>query len=79
MALQDIAQFLSAQGCEVSVEQETASTSGLSDYPALNVEAIGAYAVKIDWSDGHKTGIYSFDYLRKICQCDACKDPVSVS
>src|ERR1700682_5677709 len=26
----------------------------------LDVEAIGAYAVKIDWSDGHNTGIYSF-------------------
>jgi DUF971 family protein len=39
----------------------------------LNVEPIGAYAMKIDWSDGHNTGIYSFDYLRRICPCDACR------
>jgi DUF971 family protein len=38
----------------------------------LNVEPIGAYAVKIEWSDGHSTGIYSFDYLRRICGCEAC-------
>ena len=39
----------------------------------LNVESVGAYAVKIDWSDGHNTGIYSFDYLRKVCPCEDCK------
>jgi DUF971 family protein len=39
----------------------------------LNVEPIGAYAMKIDWSDGHNTGIYSFDYLRNICPCPACR------
>jgi DUF971 family protein len=38
----------------------------------LNVEAVGHYAIKIDWSDGHNTGIYSFDHLRKICACAEC-------
>ena len=38
----------------------------------LNVEAVGHYAIKIDWSDGHNTGIYSFDHLRKICACQQC-------
>jgi DUF971 family protein len=40
----------------------------------LNVEAVGHYAIKIDWSDGHNTGIYSFDHLRKICSCPECKE-----
>ena len=39
----------------------------------LNVEAVGHYAIQIDWSDGHNTGIYSFDHLRKICPCAECK------
>jgi DUF971 family protein len=39
----------------------------------LNVEAVGHYAIKIDWSDGHNTGIYSYDHLRKICSCAECK------
>lgn len=39
----------------------------------LNVEEVGAYAIRIDWSDGHGSGIYSFDHLRSICQCDECR------
>lgn len=43
--------------------------------PALRivrVEAVGAYAIQIQWSDGHASGIYSFDHLRKICRCAEC-------
>lgn len=28
--------------------------------------SVGRYAMAVHWSDGHKTGIYSYDYLRKI-------------
>ena len=38
-----------------------------------NVEPVGNYAVKIYWNDGHSTGIYSYDHLRKICPCPDCK------
>lgn len=38
----------------------------------LNVEPVGGYAIRVDWSDGHGSGIYSFDYLRSICSCEAC-------
>ena len=27
-------------------------------------EVVGNYAVKLLWTDGHKTGIYPWDYLR---------------
>ena len=30
------------------------------------VEPVGNYAVKIVFSDGHDTGIYSWDYLREL-------------
>jgi DUF971 family protein len=36
------------------------------------VEPVGNYAIRIQWSDGHGSGIYSFEHLRKICPCDAC-------
>ena len=39
----------------------------------LSVEPVGSYAIRINWSDGHSTGIYSFDHFRKICPCAECK------
>jgi DUF971 family protein len=37
------------------------------------VEEVGHYAVRIQWNDGHNTGIYSFQHLRDICPCAQCK------
>ncbi len=31
------------------------------------VTSVGNYAVQIVWSDGHATGIYPFDRLRRLC------------
>ena len=39
-------------------------------------EAVGRYGMKLDWSDGHSTGIYSFDYLRGLCTCAACQEKI---
>jgi DUF971 family protein len=39
----------------------------------LDVEPVGHYAIRINWSDGHNSGIYSYDRLREICPCDDCK------
>jgi DUF971 family protein len=29
-------------------------------------DVVGGYALQFTWADGHSTGIYSFDYLRKL-------------
>ncbi|SPE42360.1 conserved hypothetical protein [Candidatus Sulfopaludibacter sp. SbA3] len=42
----------------------------------LGVDPVGNYAIRINWSDGHSTGIYSYDHLRRICPCDMCKGGV---
>ncbi|HKS80086.1 MAG TPA: DUF971 domain-containing protein [Candidatus Acidoferrales bacterium] len=39
---------------------------------AKSAKAVGNYAIHIEFSDGHSTGIYSFDHLREICPCEAC-------
>src|ERR1700760_1660584 len=33
---------------------------------AVGAELVGNYALRIDWSDDHGSGIYSFQYLRQI-------------
>ena len=38
----------------------------------LEVTPVGKYAIRFKWNDGHESGIYSWEYLRRVCQCDAC-------
>ncbi|MCU1322323.1 MAG: hypothetical protein JWM43_1972 [Acidobacteriaceae bacterium] len=38
----------------------------------VEVTPVGKYAVKFKWNDGHEAGIYSWEYLRRVCHCDAC-------
>jgi DUF971 family protein len=33
---------------------------------------VGNYAIQISFSDGHSTGIFSYDYLRTLCPCEEC-------
>lgn len=40
---------------------------------AEKAELVGRYAVQIFWSDGHSTGIYTFNYLRELCPCAQCE------
>lgn len=41
-------------------------------YP-LEIEYVGRYALQFRWSDGHSTGIYPFEMLRKLCTCEICE------
>jgi DUF971 family protein len=47
----------------------------LYEAPPRPVEAtpVGKYAIRFKWNDGHESGIYSWDYLRRVCQCELCK------
>jgi prepilin-type processing-associated H-X9-DG protein len=40
---------------------------------AKSASAVGNYAIQIEFTDGHATGIYSFDHLRQVCPCEACE------
>jgi len=44
--------------------------------PDVALEAartVGNYALHFTFSDGHTTGIFSFDYLRRVCPCEVCR------
>ena len=49
------------------VGQETLQT-GKRDVLINNIEQVGHYAIKPVFSDGHDSGIYSWEYLYEMCQ-----------
>jgi DUF971 family protein len=54
---------------EMSGKKVLKDDSVPEDVRPLEVRPVGHYAVTIRWSDGHDTGIYSFERLRRICPC----------
>jgi DUF971 family protein len=36
------------------------------------LELVGAYGLRVRWSDGHGTGIYTFEQLLRLCSCERC-------
>ena len=42
-----------------------------ADISIRNTDLVGRYALTFVWSDGHQTGIFSFDYLRQLAGLDA--------
>jgi DUF971 family protein len=37
-------------------------------YKIQNIQQVGGYAIQISWKDGHNTGIYSWEYLKKLAK-----------
>ena len=65
-------------GCAECVEEWTNRklldpVSVPADIRAEDHLMVGRYAVQFLWSDTHYTGIYPFEALRALCQCDECK------
>jgi ATP-binding protein involved in chromosome partitioning len=44
-----------------------------SDVRPVSVALVGGYGLRVQWSDGHATGIYTFERLRRSCPCDGCR------
>ena len=37
-----------------------------TSFQLRSIANVGTYAVQFYWGDGHSTGLYSFDYLRRV-------------
>ena len=35
-------------------------------FELVKITSVGGYAIQPVWADGHNTGIYSFEYLRRV-------------
>ena len=62
-------------GCvdEMSGQLRLIASSVPPDVHPEAIQPIGRYAISIQWSDGHNTGIYAYELLRKICPCGECR------
>lgn len=41
-------------------------------YKLVGAEPVGSYAIGMSWADGHRTGIYTYEHLRSLCECSEC-------
>lgn len=57
---------------EVSGKQILNAATVGKDVHAVNMSPVGRYAVHFQWSDGHSSGIYTFEKLRSLCPCGEC-------
>ena len=72
--------------CAVCRENQPRTPDGGVELPSfaqkpieiLETKQVGRYAIQFNFSDGHDTGIYSYDHLRKICACQECLDVLNV-
>ena len=41
-------------------------------YKLVGANQVGSYALGLSWADGHQTGIYTWESLRAMCECEIC-------
>jgi ATP-binding protein involved in chromosome partitioning len=51
---------------EVTGEKRLDPSTVPADVRAMELRTVGRYALQFNWSDGHNTGIYKYDYLREL-------------
>jgi len=39
-------------------------------FKLVRISTVGGYALQPLWGDGHGTGLYSFDYLKRVAEAD---------
>lgn len=54
-------------------DPEIFDVPSLMEWRDVELEAVGSYALRIKWDDGHDTGIYTWQRLRAMCPCEACR------
>jgi ATP-binding protein involved in chromosome partitioning len=74
----DVRALRLACGCAQCVDEWTGEerldeSAVPADVAPRRIQPVGRYAIQIDWSDGHTTGIYPFRRLRELCSCDQCR------
>jgi ATP-binding protein involved in chromosome partitioning len=67
----DVRELRLACGCAQCVDEWSGEgrldpASVPSDVHPIRIEPVGRYAIQVEWSDGHSSGIYPFRRLREL-------------
>ena len=65
-------------GCQGHMVRELRFHAPRRPVEPLAIEPVGNYAISILWSDAHSTGIYRFDFLRRLEPLLASGGPILV-
>ncbi len=49
-----------------------ADTTTPGRYKLNGATPVGNYALKLTWGDGHDMGMYTWEQLRSLCECEEC-------
>ena len=65
-------------GCAACVDEMTSRpllnpATVPPDIRPASVALVGTYGLRVHWSDGHSTGIYTFERLLATCRCARCR------
>jgi DUF971 family protein len=68
-------------GCREEREQppdpfRVLKPSELAPLRPVSIAPVGYYAYKIVWSDGHDSGLFTLENLRRLCECADCRTAV---
>ncbi|MEW6511909.1 MAG: DUF971 domain-containing protein [Bacteroidota bacterium] len=74
--LRDACPCAGCQGETVLLEHHAAprvDTSIPGRYELISATPVGNYALQFRWGDGHGEGIYTWELLRGLCECEQCR------
>jgi DUF971 family protein len=49
-----------------------ADTTTPGRYELKGATPVGNYALKLTWGDAHDMGMYTWEQLRSLCECEEC-------
>ncbi len=52
--------------CKGHTPEQAREITGKEDIDIVHIQPVGHYALQLSFSDGHNTGIYSWNYLRRL-------------
>jgi DUF971 family protein len=52
--------------CKGHTPDQAQEITGKEDIDLVDIQPVGNYAVQLHFSDGHGTGIYTWEYLRRL-------------